>query len=422
MYTERSEVTLINRQRYMAELSKLLTFMYKEDRAEIIQHYNELLDNAEDEQAMLESFGSPTKLAVTISRTYQRDERKLSVRADSKSGEQEAAPVPKPPVRSAAKAPEDPPAQSYAEIIEEIRREKAAEQGIEYTPIFFDEPKAQEPEPEPEQQPEPEAEQVPETAPEAEQPETEQEAAEAEETPEQPETDAQVDEPEAASEGEAAEAEAEAEKAPEAEEEASEAEPESEEETEAAPEDELAENAEAPEDEQSEVDPEAAEEASDEVEAEEDEEEAEAEEADEDSDDETEEDQTEDEPEEEPEEPAKLVTVRRTSVPLLILYLLFAVPIGLVLYSLLIVIDLCLLAIAIGIAGAAVHTLGFSFSSMAVFADSILVFGAGLAEAALALVLLWFAIWLSIKDIGALSRGIVALGKKICVREVEVNE
>ena len=80
-------MTLINRQQFMSELSKLLTFMFKEDRSEIIQQYNEMLDNAEDEQAMLESFGSPTRLAVAISRSYQRDERKLSVHADSKDGE-----------------------------------------------------------------------------------------------------------------------------------------------------------------------------------------------------------------------------------------------------------------------------------------------------------------------------------------------
>ena len=79
-------MTLINRQQFMSELSKLLTFMFKEDRSEIIQQYNEMLDNAEDEQAMLESFGSPTRLAVAISRSYQRDERKLSVHADSKDG------------------------------------------------------------------------------------------------------------------------------------------------------------------------------------------------------------------------------------------------------------------------------------------------------------------------------------------------
>ena len=145
----------------MSELSKLLTFMFKEDRSEIIQQYNEMLDNAEDEQAMLESFGSPTRLAVAISRSYQRDERKLSVHADSKDGEDGEAVKVKPVIPTQGKKssapiikPNEPEPDAYIDIIEEIRREKAAEEGIEYKPIFFKE----EPEPESEAEVEPEAE------------------------------------------------------------------------------------------------------------------------------------------------------------------------------------------------------------------------------------------------------------------------
>lgn len=376
-------MTLINRQRYMAELSKLLTFMYKEDRSEILQHYNELLDGAEDEEAMLESFGSPTRLAVTISRTYQRDDRKLSVRADSKTGETEDAPRPAAPV--VRKPEEKQPTQSYAEIIEEIRREKAAEQGLEYTPMFFDEPeeKQEEPEPEPEQESAPEAEEEAET----------EDAPEAAETPEE-ETPAE-DEPQEKSEAEA--------DVPE-------------------------EPSEAEDDVESEEEPAAEEAAESEADAEN--AESDGEEADEAEADEADESETQPEPEE-PEEaeeaasdeaPAAPVRVRKTNAALLVLYLIFAIPIGLLLYVLLITLDLALLCVGLGVAASAVQTLSFAFSGMAVFADTILVFGAGLVAAAVALVLLWFAIWLSIKDIGALSRGIVALGRKICVREVEVNE
>lgn len=141
----------------MSELSKLLTFMFKEDRSEIIQQYNEMLDNAEDEQAMLESFGSPTRLAVAISRSYQRDERKLSVHADSKDGGSGEAVKVKPVIPTQGKKssapivkPNEPAADAYVDIIEEIRREKAAEEGIEYKPIFFKE----EPKPEPVAEPE----------------------------------------------------------------------------------------------------------------------------------------------------------------------------------------------------------------------------------------------------------------------------
>ena len=114
----------------MAELSRLLAFMFKEDKEDILAKYNKMLDEAEDEQALLEEFGSPTKLAVTISRTYKREERKLSVEADSKEDTQ-SAPLEfgkKAAEETAGKEPE-PDVPSYADIIEEIRREKAAEQG-----------------------------------------------------------------------------------------------------------------------------------------------------------------------------------------------------------------------------------------------------------------------------------------------------
>lgn len=390
------EVTLINRQRYMAELSKLLTFMYKEDRSEILQHYNELLDGAEDEQAMLESFGSPTRLAVTISRTYQRDDRKLSVRADSKTGETEDAPRPAAPV--VRKTENEQPTQSYAEIIEEIRREKAAEQGLEYTPMFFDEPEEKQEEPEPETEPEAESEpeQEPEAEEEAETEDVQETAEETEDSEAATEEAPAEDEPQEGSEGKADVSEEQAE--PE----------ESEEPVEGSDAEEAAEaedDAESTESEAPEADEAEAEE-SGETEAQPEPEESEGE--------------VEDAAVEEV--PAEPVKVRKTNAALLVLYLIFAIPIGLLLYALLITLDLALLCVGLGVAAAAAQTLSFAFSGMAVFADTILVFGAGLVAAAVALVLLWFAIWLSIKDIGALSRGIVALGRKVCVREVEVNE
>lgn len=70
----KTEVRSINRQKYMAELTKLLSFMFNEDRSEIIKDYNDLLDRAPDEEALLEYFGSPTKLAVTIARSYNSGE------------------------------------------------------------------------------------------------------------------------------------------------------------------------------------------------------------------------------------------------------------------------------------------------------------------------------------------------------------
>lgn len=99
-------MTHINRQKYMAELSKLLAFMFKEDKEDILAQYNKMLDESDDEQALLESFGSPTKLAVTISRTYKRSERKLAVEADSK---------------------EDKPAETEPIFVTPVKKEKTAE-------------------------------------------------------------------------------------------------------------------------------------------------------------------------------------------------------------------------------------------------------------------------------------------------------
>ena len=90
----------------MAELSKLLAFMFKEDKEDILAQYNKMLDESDDEQALLESFGSPTKLAVTISRTYKRSERKLAVEADSK---------------------EDKPAETEHIFVTPVKKEKTAD-------------------------------------------------------------------------------------------------------------------------------------------------------------------------------------------------------------------------------------------------------------------------------------------------------
>ena len=100
--------------------------MFKEDKEDILAQYNKMLDEADDEQALLDSFGSPTKLAVTISRTYKRSERKLAGEADSKEDKPaESEHIIVTPVKK--EKPAEKPAEvntglSYADIIEEIRR------------------------------------------------------------------------------------------------------------------------------------------------------------------------------------------------------------------------------------------------------------------------------------------------------------
>ena len=332
----------------MAELNKLLTFMFKEDRAEIIQHYNELLDNAEDESALLEEFGSPTKLAVSISRSYNRDERKLAVTADSKEDAPEkpaaeAKAPEKPQAPEAPKAPQKPSEPevytgTYADIVEEFRRQRALEEGVEYKPIFFDESEptpVEEPapveEPTPVVEPAPAEESVP-----TEELESVEESAPVEE-PVPPEEPAPTEEP--------------------------------------AP-------AEEP------VDG-------------------------------TFEEYGLSDAEEAAEERR---TQRKTNVPLLILYLIIAIPLGIVGVALVIAIGAVVIAAAAAAAFCGVKLFVFAFSGLTVFADIFITAGAALVCCAVALLLLWFGVWGIASGVSGVIVGLKALGRKLCVKEVAVDE
>ena len=79
-----SEVTDINKQKFLAELARLLTFMYEEDRQEALAMYEGMFDEAGDEQTLLQALVSPTRQAVVIARAYNAKERKLQVHAQSR--------------------------------------------------------------------------------------------------------------------------------------------------------------------------------------------------------------------------------------------------------------------------------------------------------------------------------------------------
>ncbi len=381
----------MNRQRYMAELSKLLTFMFKEDKEDILAYYNKMLDEAEDEQALLESFGSPTRLAVTISHSYKRAERKLAVEADSKADkpdEGETSVVPEhifvKPVKketAAEKTPAAPaPGLSYADIIEEIRREKAEEEGVEYTPMFFNEPEKAPEEPEAEEAPEElEAEESEEADIEVEIVETpaeESEPEEAEPEEEAPEADGEAEE---AAEDEAEETTEEKTEEPEAEE------PQDAEETVKTEDTEDTEESESAQ-ERAELDAVTVFDQLDKM------------------------------------QPPVETVQYKTNVGLLILYLIFAIPIGLALFFAAVIVALSLLAAGAVLIGLGIKTVGFAFSTFAIFADSILCAGAALVALAVALMLIWLAILILFRGLGGLIAGIKALGVRICVREVTVNE
>lgn len=365
-------MTHTDRQKYMAELNKLLTFMFKEDRAEIIQHYNELLDNAEDESALLEEFGSPTKLAVSISRSYNRDERKLAVTADSKEDAPEkpaaeAKAPEKPQAPEAPKAPQKPSEPevytgTYADIVEEFRRQRALEEGVEYKPIFFDES-----EPTPVEEPAPVEEPTP-----AEEPAPAEESAPTEEL-ESVEESAPVEEPVPTEEPAPTEELESVEESAPVEEPAPAEEP--------APTEEPA-PAEEPNDG-------------------------------------TFEEYGLSDAEEAAEERR---TQRKTNVPLLILYLIIAIPLGIVGVALVIAIGAVVIAAAAAAAFCGVKLFVFAFSGLTVFADIFITAGAALVCCAVALLLLWFGVWGIASGVSGVIVGLKALGRKLCVKEVAVDE
>lgn len=80
-------MTDINKQKFLAELGKLLTFMYEEDRLDALYMYEEMFDSCSDEQQLIHHLVSPTRQAVVLARAYNAKERMLSVQSQSKRGE-----------------------------------------------------------------------------------------------------------------------------------------------------------------------------------------------------------------------------------------------------------------------------------------------------------------------------------------------
>ena len=60
----------INKQKYLAELTKLLGFMSSWDREAALEKYGALYDECATEDEVAERLGSPTRLAIAIARDY----------------------------------------------------------------------------------------------------------------------------------------------------------------------------------------------------------------------------------------------------------------------------------------------------------------------------------------------------------------
>lgn len=347
--------------------------MYEEDRQTALAMYSQLFDEVDDEQGLLQLLVSPTRQAVVIARSYNAKERKLQVHAQSRE-ESETADY--------GTAPE------FIGVIDGILEEalsrqapKTAEVSADQFSMFEDDFFAPTPE-----------------AP----------SAEAEVQPEAPAAEAAVEEPAEASPAEAAETEAEA--------------AEAEAPAPAAPVDEVdafiadfsipADQQEfAPEAGEQTAPAEAAEPA---AEAAEDAESAEGDSAPI----EIEEEDVEEYDDgyyDEDYEP-----VRKPRVFLLILYILLAVPVGLLGILLLIVPTLLFLVLAgLIIAGGVMAVTSAFGSGIAVFADIMVIIGMAFILLALGLLALWIAVWLVGGAMVGLVRGLIHLGGKWCYKEVE---
>lgn len=111
-------------------------------------------------------------------------------------------------------------------------------------------------------------------------------------------------------------------------------------------------------------------------------------------------------------------TVTRTKVPLLILFILFAVPVTLLGIALLLIPAVVSLALAAASIAAGCAGIAAAFGCFAMFADILIVVGGSLVALALGLLFLWLFVWFVGGAIVALVRGVIQLGRSWCCEEV----
>lgn len=382
----------INKQKFLAELGRLLTFMYEEDRQRALAMYSGMFDETEDENAVMQLLVSPTRQAVILARAYDAKERKLQVHTQPR---EDGGP--------AQDAADEAPA--FVRAIETIR-EQAAALSVAVPKVsadqfsLFEEPGDEEDDEEDE-----EAGSPPDAEPE---PSGQDTAGDEDEDGQEPEA-APSDEETAESEDRAAEdveefsdavdaflsdftiennelVRRDAQDAPEAEQEAEPPEaaapPAGEPEVRAVrvraakPAVEEA----APLFTGSTAEPAAA----------------------------------------EASPVAELLTEREPRTALLILYILFAVPLVLLGIAILLLPAVLFLALAGAAIFLGVLALGAAFGSFSVFADILLVLGAAIVILALGLLCAWIFVWLLGGAIAGLIRGAFALGRKWCYKEVPI--
>lgn len=190
-------MTVIDRQKYVAELGKLLSGMAPQDREAVLRGVNARFDEEGDDAAVIASLGSPTFAAVSVLRGYTPPEEGASDSVPMPEPRR-ARPEPKP----VEPEPEEPEAPEEAEPEEPEAESAEADEPSPVEPVpeaESTEPAEPAPEPEappaePETEPEPEPEQ-PEIPAEPAEPETAEEPAEAEAPEDASEPAEESDEP-----------------------------------------------------------------------------------------------------------------------------------------------------------------------------------------------------------------------------------
>ena len=361
----RSEVTDINKQKFLAELGRLLTFMYEEDRQQALDMYASMFDSARDDISLMQVLVSPTRQAVVIARAYDAKERSLQVQSSSREDEG---------------MEDDGALPDFVLAIDEVYQ-AAARQGImdadegpagvldDQLSLFADDEWPIELDAEPDSES---------AEPAAEEPVAEEAVAE---------ESVQAEEP-----------------------------------VETEPEDEvdaflasfaIDESALVPaQSEESEPVQEEIEEAAEEV----------AEEVQSEEPEQTETAAVTEEPEKtEESQPAPAAFVKKPRIFLLILYIIAAIPMGIAGIALLLIPTVLVGALAAAVIMAGSASFVAAFSGFAVFADLLVVLGTALVVSALGLILLWLFIWFIGGAMVGLIRSIVSLGSRCCFKEVPVN-
>ena len=108
----------------------------------------------------------------------------------------------------------------------------------------------------------------------------------------------------------------------------------------------------------------------------------------------------------------------KTNVFLAILYTLGAIVIGVPVLAVLLVMDLAVLAIGVACGAGGVGLIATAFIGLPMVADMLILLGGGAAVIAIALVVIWLAIWLFIRMVIGWVRLLVRLGKRWCRKEI----